>query len=67
MYQDIERREENMPRNIKKECEWSKYHYTRYHLALTKDYAEKLDKILNKSHLGFTEFMKMMIDNLSKE
>lgn len=51
-----------MPRNIKKECEWSKYHYTRYHLALTKEYADKLNFILKEYHLGYTEFMKVVID-----
>lgn len=67
MYQDIERREENMPRDIKAEYEWNKRHYTRYHLALTKEYDEKLKKIMKDYHLGFTEFIKMIIDKLYKE
>lgn len=52
----------NLSRNYENEKVWRKYHYSRYHLALTKDYGEKFDYILKKNNLSFTDFMKSMID-----
>ena len=50
-----------MPRNYEKEKEWQRTTYRRYQAKLRTDEAAKLDSILIKSNLGYTEWVREKI------
>lgn len=50
-------------RDYKKEAKRNKELYTRFYLSLTKEYGEKLQKILDENNMTYTCFIKSYIDS----
>lgn len=54
---------EHKERNYVNEANWAKNHYRRYVVCLTSKDSTKLEKILQKLNMGFTEWIKLKIKN----
>ena len=52
-----------MPRDYIKESAWDKKNYRHFHVKLKHDEAQKLELQLKRLGIGFTEWVKMNLEN----